>query len=124
MRTLIGFAAVLALAGAAPAADEKKAPIDSKLLVGKWEPKAPKPGELTSLELTKDGKLVAVAEVGGKPAKAEGTYKLDGEKLTYEVTFQGETTKETVTLLKLTDEEMEGKDKEGKVYTYKRVKPK
>jgi uncharacterized protein (TIGR03066 family) len=124
MRTLIGFAAVLVLAGAAPAADEKKEPIDGKLLVGKWEPKAPKPGELTSLELTKDGKLVAVAEVGGKPAKAEGTYKLDGEKLTYEVTYAGETVKETVTLLKLTDEEMEGKDKEGKVYTYKRVKSK
>ena len=36
----------------------------------------------------------------------------------------GETVKEAVTLLKLTDEEMEGKDAEGKVHAYKRVKPK
>jgi len=126
MRTLIGFVAVLALAGLARAADEKKdePKIDGKLVVGKWEPKAPKAGELTLLEMTKDGKLVAIAEVGGKPAKAEGTYKLDGDKLTYEVTYMGETTKDTVTLTKLTDEEMEGKDKEGKMYSYKRVKTK
>ena len=124
MRTLIGVAGALVLAAAAPAADEKQEKFDGKLLVGKWEPKAPKPGELTLLELTKDGKLAAAAEVGGKPAKAEGTYKLDGDRLTYEVTYAGETVKETMTLTRLTDEEMEGKDKEGKVYAYKRAKPK
>jgi uncharacterized protein (TIGR03066 family) len=127
MRTLLlGFAAVLPLACGAFAADDKKdePKIDGKLVVGKWEPKVPKAGELTLLELTKDGKLLAIAEVGGKPAKAEGTYKLDGNKFTYEVTYMGETTKDTVTLTKLTDEEMEGKDKEGKMYSYKRVKSK
>jgi uncharacterized protein (TIGR03066 family) len=124
MRTLIATVAVLILACGAPAADEKEEKIDGKLLVGKWEPKVLKKGELTSLEFTKDGKLIALAEVGGKEARAEGKYALAGNKLTYEITYKGETVKETVTIVKLTDEELEGKDKEGKVEAFKRAKAK
>lgn len=125
MRALLAVA-VLGLAGAALAADEKdkKEPIDGKKLIGKWEPKVAKKGELSSIEFTANGKLIAVADVGGKDAKAEGTYKLDGDKLTFEIAFMGETVKETITLTKLTDDEMEGKDKEGKVEAFKRAKAK
>jgi uncharacterized protein (TIGR03066 family) len=125
MRTVIGGAALLVLACAVCGADEKKdEPLDGKVLIGKWEPKVPKKGELTSIEFTKDGKLIALAEVGGKAARAEGTYKLEGNKLTYEVAYMGETIRETVTLIKLTGDEMESKDKEGKVDSFKRVKSK
>jgi uncharacterized protein (TIGR03066 family) len=125
MRRVIGVAVVLVLACGARGAQEKKdEPINGKLLIGKWEPKVLKKGELTSIEFTRDGKLIAIAEVGGKGARAEGTYKLEGNKLTFEVTYTGETTKETVTLLKLTDDEMESRDKEGKIDTYKRMKSK
>jgi len=130
MRTLIGIA-VLVLAGAALAADDKKEKdkdkkeaIDGKKLIGKWEPEKPKKGELASIEFTATGKLIAVADVGGKDAKAEGTYKLDGDKLTFEITFMGETVKETITITKLTDDELEGRDKEGKAEAFKRAKPK
>jgi uncharacterized protein (TIGR03066 family) len=126
MRTLIGFGAALVLAsgfvrGAGEKTEEK---VDGKLLVGKWEPQMPKKGELASVEFTPDGKLIALADVGGKWSKSEGTYKLEGNKLTYEVMALGETTRGTVTLLKLTAEEMEGRDKEGRVDAYKRVKSK
>ena len=47
-----------------------------------------------------------------------------GTSSTFEVAYTGETTKETVTLLKLTDDEMESRDKEGKIDTYKRMKSK
>jgi uncharacterized protein (TIGR03066 family) len=128
MRTLIGVA-VLALAGAALVADDKKEkdkkdPIDGKKLIGKWEPEKPKKGELASIEFTAAGKLIAIADVGGKDAKAEGTYKLDGDKLTFEITFMGETVKETITITKLTDDELEGRDKEGKAEAFKKAKPK
>ncbi len=125
MRTLFGIV-VMGLACATCAADEKdkKEPIDGKKLIGKWEPKVAKKGELASIEFTAAGKLIAIADVGGKDAKAEGTYKLDGDKLTFEITFMGETTKETITLTKLTDDEMEGKDKEGKAEAFKKAKPK
>jgi uncharacterized protein (TIGR03066 family) len=126
MRTFIGVALVVALALRAPGADEKKdePAIDGKLLVGKWEPRPLKKGELALVEFTKDGKLIALADVGGKGSRAEGTYKLAGNKLTYEVTYMGETVKEAVTITRLTGDELETRDKEGKVDAFRRVAPK
>ena len=49
MRRVIGVAVVLVLACGARCSEEKKdEPIDGKLLIGKWEPKVLKKGELTS----------------------------------------------------------------------------
>jgi uncharacterized protein (TIGR03066 family) len=125
MRTVLGIAAVLVLGLTARSADEKTdEPINGKLLVGKWEPRVLKKGELTSIEFTRDGKLIALADVGGKGGRAEGTYKLEANKLTFEVTYVGETVKEVVTVVKLTADELECKDKEGKVDEYRRVKAK
>jgi uncharacterized protein (TIGR03066 family) len=121
MRTLLGVAVVLVLACGATAADEK---IDGKKLIGKWEPKTPKKGENMTMEFTKDGKLIIVGELNGKEMKIEGTYKIDGDKLSFKLKFGDLDIEETVTLTKLTDEEMEGKDKEGKAESFKRVKPK
>jgi uncharacterized protein (TIGR03066 family) len=124
MRTVIGIAAVLGLGLSASSADEKTdEPINGKLLVGKWAPRALKKGELTSIEFTADGKLIALADVGGKGARAEGTYKLEGNKLTFAVAYMGETTREVVTVVRLTADELECKDREGKVDAYRRVKP-
>lgn len=121
MRTLIGLGLVLALTCGATAADDK---IDAKKILGKWEPKEPKKGEALMMEFAKDGKLIVTGETGGKDVKIEGTYKLDGDQLTYAVTFMGVDAKETVTITKLTDDEMEGKDKDGKVEAFKKVKSK
>jgi uncharacterized protein (TIGR03066 family) len=75
------------------------------------------------MEFTKDGKLTLSGPgPGGKELKIEGTYKLDGDKLSMKMTFMGETHEETVTVTKLTDDELEGKDKSGKTESFKRVK--
>lgn len=77
MRSVMaGLAAVLMVAGGAAAQDEK---VDATLLVGKWVP-ARKTGEQFTIQFTKDGK-VTLAATGGNEFKAEGTYKLDGNKL-------------------------------------------
>ena len=133
MRTLIGMGAVLVLACGIAAADDKKdekvEKIDGAKLVGKWEPKDPKKGEEFVMEFLKDGKLSVTGTLDNKLQTFEGTYKLDGAKLSFDLKVKGadgkvEEIKEVVTLTKLTDDEMEGKDKEGKVEALKRVKPK
>lgn len=124
MRTLLGIGLVLALATGLNAADEKKADIDGKKLVGKWEPKTPKKGEAMVMEFSKDGKLTVTGDMGGKEVKIEGTYKLDGDKLSFALKFMDVEIKETVTITKLTDDEMEGKDKDGKAESFKKVKAK
>lgn len=116
MRTLLGFAVILALTCSATAAQNK---IDGAKLVGKWEPVTPKKGEVMVMEFTKDGKITITGE---KDLKIEGTYKLDGDKLALNVKFMDVEIKEVVTLTKLTDTEMEGKDKEGKAESFKKVK--
>ena len=126
MRTLIGVGMVLALACGVTAADDK---IDGTKLLGKWEPKDPKKGEEFVMDFLKDGKLSVTGTLDGKLQTLDGTYKLDGAKLSFELKVKGadgkvEEIKEVVTLTKLTDDEMEGKDKEGKVEALKRVKPK
>ncbi len=130
MRTLIGIGAVLVLAcGIATADDKKGEKFDAAKLLGKWEPSQPKKGEEFVMDFAKDGKLSVTGTLDGKLQTFEGSYKLDGAKLSFELKVKGadgkvEEVKETVTLSKLTDDEMEGKDKEGKVEALKRVKPK
>ncbi len=124
MRTLIGMGAALALACGAAADDKKGEKFDAAKLIGKWEPKDPKKGEEFVLDFARDGKLTVTGTLDGKVQTLSGTYKLDGDKLSFEVKFGAETIKEAITLSKLTDDEIEGKDKEGKVEALRRVKPK
>jgi uncharacterized protein (TIGR03066 family) len=125
MRALIGMGVVLVIVCAAGAADEKKEEaIDAKKLLGKWEPKEPKKGEEFVLEFAKDGKMVVSGTLDGKPQTLEGSYKIDGAKLSFELKATGETIKETIVVLKLTDEELEARDKDGKVEVLTRAKPK
>jgi uncharacterized protein (TIGR03066 family) len=120
MRAFIGAVAVLALVGASAGADEK---IDAKKLIGKWEPAEAK-GAKVVIEFADKGKLTVTIEAAGETQKIEGTYKLDGDKLELAMTFMGEEKKETVTVTKLTDEEMVGKDSKGKEEKFKRLKAK
>lgn len=122
MRAVLGIGMVLALAvGTAAGADEK---FDAKKLVGTWAPVNPKKGEGMTLEFSKDGKLTVTGAAEGKDLKLEGTYKLEGDKLTFAIKFMDTEIKDTVTLTKLTDEEMSGKDKDGKEESFKKVKAK
>ncbi len=119
MRTLLGLAMIAAMVcGSATAADEK---IDGKKLVGTWEPKTPKKGESVKMEFTADGKLILM---GGQGMKAEGTYVLKGDKLSFSMKIGDQTVKETVTVTKLTADELEGKGSDGKTEAFKKVKAK
>ena len=127
MRTIttVALGVLLVVAAGASAQDTKdgkkdKDAVDAKKLIGKWEPKDKK--DNVTLEFTKDGKLLLSVEAGGKTNKLEGTYKLDGNKLTVVLKFMDQEMKEEVTVSKLTDDEMETTDSKGKKETMKRVK--
>jgi uncharacterized protein (TIGR03066 family) len=128
MRLILGLAlaAVMGLvAGAAAGQDDKKdAKIDGKKLVGRWTPKDAKKEAGLVIEFAKEGKLILSVDIAGKTEKVEGTYKLDGNKLSMAIKFGEKENKETMTILRLTDEELETEDSNNKRDTLVRVKSK
>ncbi len=123
MRIILSLAllSIMGLMTSGAVAAQKEDKIDGKKLIGKWEP-TDKKGGPGVIEFTKDGKLTVTGDLGGKELKIEGTYKLDGNKLTLAMKFMDQEIKETVTITKLTDEEMEGEDTKGKKESFKRLK--
>ena len=116
MRTLLGFGLVLGLAGITAAADEK---IDAKKLLGKWEHKDMQ----FFVTFLKDGKVT----VEGGDLKADGTYKVEGNKILLTVKFGDKEKKMSRTVTKLTDTELTSTDddkKDDKGDTLVRVKEK
>ena len=121
MRMLFGFAMTAVLMFAAGSAADDK--IDAKKLVGKWEPKDAKKEIKMVMEFTKDGKLNVTADADGKDFTIMGTWKLDGNKLTLQLKAGENEIKDTVTLSKLTDDEMVGEsDTKKQKESFKRVK--
>ncbi len=128
MRTLLGVGLVLGLAcGVAAAAD-----VDAKKLVGKWELVSKKAD--VQVEYTGDGKVRGSFSFGTgddkKEFKFEGTYKVEGDKLSVTVKGGKDGDKErtqTSTITKLTDTDLEvvgeGKDGKDETRAFKRVKP-
>ena len=122
MRTILGCAAILALACGATAAGQAK--VDAKKLVGKWEPapekdKKEKPPAMV-IEFTADGKVSMTVGAAGAEYKAEGSYKLDADKLSVTLKVGNQEAKDTLTVKKLTDEELTTEDSKGKVEALKR----
>jgi len=106
---------VLASAGSLAAQDD-----NAKKIVGKWE-LTKSDSELptgSTAEFTKDGKLTAV--IAGDNMKIEGTYTIEKDKLTVTLKVNDQKVTETVTVLKLNDKELELKDKDGKIDTFKK----
>jgi uncharacterized protein (TIGR03066 family) len=124
MRAILGVGLLVALAGVGAADDKKDEKIDPKKLVGKWELQGLKKGDSLVLELTRDGKAVMVAGNGKEEFKMNGTYKLASDKLLLDFDVMGLPVKQTIPLIKLTDDEMETKGPSGKNETYRRVKSK
>lgn len=120
MRSLIGSVTVLALTmGLAAAAD----PIDFKNLVGKWELADAKPGQALTLEFTKDMKMAVIVVEAGKETKIEGKYKvIEPDKLNVHLSFGSEEIAETLTVKKLTADELQTEDSKGKTESLKRKK--
>jgi uncharacterized protein (TIGR03066 family) len=96
-------------------------------IVGVWEfvksDDGTPPG--STLEFTKDGKIKVETKVGDEDLKMEGTYKVDGDKLTVtikETEAKEKDKSETVTITKLTDNELIVKDEKGQVDVLKKKK--
>jgi uncharacterized protein (TIGR03066 family) len=103
-------------------ADEK---IDPAKLVGKWEDKNAGNGDTSSMEFTKDGSVKVINKgAKGKDILLEGTYKVDGDKLTMKV-HPGNKKKSTdrvVTIEKLSDQEFVQTDDSKATKSFARVK--
>jgi len=105
------------LAGSAPAQDD-----NTKKIVGKWVVDK-SAGDLppgTTIDFTADGKMTAELTVDGVKQKIEGKYKIDKERLEVTIKAGDMEIKETASVLKLTDTELEIKDKDGKIDTFKK----
>ena len=120
MRMFLGLVVLSAMGLMPAAADDKPGEkIDGKKLVGKWTPKDEK-GPKFTIEFTKDGKV----NMNIFDMKVDGTYKLEGNKITLTLKTEGKEETMTRTISKLTDEEIVSKDdKGGKEDTLVRVKP-
>jgi len=119
MRALIGAAVVLALAGFTTALGQDKDKVDAKKLIGKWEMKDP----VVVVEFADNGKLTFSVDIDGKTEKIEGTYKLlEGLKIEVLLMIAGKEMRETLTVKKLTDEELVTTDSKGKDETLKKKK--
>jgi uncharacterized protein (TIGR03066 family) len=118
MRTFIGAVVIVAFAGLAVAVAQDKDKIDPKKLLGKWEPKDSK----VVIEFAEKGKLTLSQDGDGKSQKFDGTYKLDGNRLEIAIVILEKEQKETLTVKKLTDEELVTTDSKGKEETLKRKK--
>ncbi|MBX9626268.1 MAG: TIGR03066 family protein [Gemmataceae bacterium] len=127
MRAVLGCALAVGLVAAASAAgaDDKPEKIDAKKLVGKWEPADAPKGAKAVIEFTKDGKVKVEVEFGGQTQKFDGTYKLDGNKLSLTRKKGDKDDTDVMTVTKLTDDEMVmEEDGKKKSETLKRIKEK
>jgi uncharacterized protein (TIGR03066 family) len=107
MRAVFGLAlAGVVAAAAGVSADGPAGKIDGRKLVGKWEPVDLPKGAKAVVEFGKDGKLLVRNEYAGRPYELAGTYKLSGNKLAVTLKRDGKDRSETMTVTKLTDDEL------------------
>jgi uncharacterized protein (TIGR03066 family) len=119
MKRLFAVALGVLVFGLAAGADDKDD--NAKKIVGTWE--VTKSGSDlpagSTVEFTKDGKLNVVIK-DNDTVKLDGTYKVEKDKLTVKLKAGDQTIEETVTIQKLTDKELELKDKDNKVDVMKK----
>jgi len=110
---------MVAFASTAKAQDD-----NAKKIIGVWVVDKAS-GDLpagSTVEFTKEGKLIAVIKADSKEIKFDGTYKVEKDKINVELKIESETIKETVTIKKLTDDALELEDKDKKVDVFKKKK--
>jgi uncharacterized protein (TIGR03066 family) len=112
-------AVAVALAAGVRAEDKEEKKDNAKLLVGSWEvtksfDKGPPVG--ATAEFTKDGKVTLEA----KDVQREGTYKVDGDKLT--LVMKDRDGKTILSIKKISDKELVVEDDDKKSVELKRKK--
>jgi uncharacterized protein (TIGR03066 family) len=77
---------------------------DARQLLGKWEIDNVQPGLKAHIEFQKDDKLEISVDFQGKQQKTEGTFKLEGDVLTF--TFAKEKKPRKTKVIKLNGKEL------------------
>src|SRR5262245_198907 len=120
---LVAVGAVVCLLAGGVRAEEKGD--YAKLIVGKWEVTKADEGTVpvgTKIEFTKDGKINGTHTKDGAEQTVSGTYKVEGEKFTMTMTANDKEVTRTITILKLSDTEMQTENPEGKKVTLTKKK--
>jgi len=124
MKNLLLLSCVLTVAGlscSVATAQESKA----KLLLGKWEVTKSGPESLpegTIVEFSKDGKVKLTRELMGKSMSAEATYTIDGDKFTIVDKMDKKVRKQTIKIIKISDEALTTENEKGTTVELKRKK--
>ncbi len=124
MNTLRQMAAGLLVVGlltALPAA--AKADVNKEKLVGLWEVVKADQGALpvgSVVDFGKDGRAKVTAVREGKESTAEGSYAVEGDKLTVTLKQGEKEVKHAITIKKLTDTEFVSENEKGKTAQFKR----
>jgi uncharacterized protein (TIGR03066 family) len=125
MKGIVGAVAVAFVFAGAARADDKK--IDPAKLVGKWELTKSGAGELpkgTIVVFTKDNKVTVSITAKDMKLDIAGTYKIDGDKITFTIKMGDVESSETNTIKTLTDDMVVFVDKDGKEDELTKVKEK
>jgi uncharacterized protein (TIGR03066 family) len=104
----------------APGADNKK------LIVGKWEAakveeNSPLP-KGTIMEMKADGEMIITVKSEDKPMVRKGTYTVDGDTFTAVLKNEGKEISHKISILKLTEEELEAANEKKQTIVFKRLK--
>lgn len=99
---------------------------NAKLLGGAWEVVKTAPGGLpvgSVMDFGKEGKLKLAVQEEGQVHKADGTYKVAGNKIAITVNWSADkVTKQTLTIKKISEKELSIEDDKGKGVELKRNK--
>lgn len=119
---------VFAMCGFAPAAPVPKERAEAEKVVGTWKMTLDSRGESTTdleLDFHQGGKMVIRQRLtNGTLSVYEGTYRVVGNELPYDVKQGTRVKKETLTIKKLTADELILVDPDGLKEEFVRVKPK
>ncbi len=117
---VLGFALLGLVAGLSRADDKKES--NKEKIVGKWQlvkSETETPPE-AMMEFTKDGKLKISFKAGEKTITLDGTYEIDGDKISVKMKVGDEEKKDSGTIKTLTDKSLVIVDTKGKADEYKR----
>ena len=122
-RQLAAGLLVVGLLSALPAAE--KADVNKEKLVGLWEVVKADQGALpvgSVVDFGKDGKAKVTAVREGKESSVEGTFAVEGSKLTVTLKHGEKEVKHAISIKKLTDAEFVSENEKGKTAEFKRKK--
>jgi uncharacterized protein (TIGR03066 family) len=123
LRLMVAAAVAVALTAGVRAEDKEEKKDNAKLLVGTWEvtksfDKGPAVG--ATVEFTKDGKVMVKTKVEDKDVDREGTYTVDGDKLT--LVMKDKESKTILSIKKISDTELVTENDDKKSVELKRKK--